>query len=467
MTTQKADRVIRSRFIVFENGLAAGAVAITGGKITGLADHPDAFAATTVVDAGDWVVLPGLVDEHAHVWEPGPNAHREDWTTGTMTAASGGITTIIEMAQGVPPAIDVAGFNNKRRIAEQKSVIDFALWGGCVGGTPDDIAGLKAAGCTAYKVFTAWFGKEYASLTDYELVSAMEKVAAVGGLLGIHCENSVLTDGFEKRLAAQGDFVGSAHERARPEIAEIEAITRVLLFARHTGCRVLILHLSTPNAWPVIAQARRDGVDVHAETCAHYLTMNTDDLDRLGGFAKCAPPIRSEDCRRGLWRMVRDGRIDTLASDHFPFTDDDRLRHGTNIFAVPSGMPGFDTLLPSLVSEGVHRQGLSWERLARLASTTPAKLHGLYPQKGAIRLGADADLVLVDPEETWTYSFKTSYIKAKAQRGPYEGRTFRGRVKESLVRGQTVYRDHAILQRPGFGRFVAPGDVDRGEVEAS
>jgi allantoinase len=461
MATQKADRVIGSTRIVFEGGLGAGAVAVTDGKITGLADSADAFEAKTVTDAGDLVVLPGLVDEHAHVWEPGPNAHREDWTTGTMTAANGGITTIIEMAQGVPPAIDVAGFNNKRRIAERKSVIDFALWGGCVANTPDDITGLKAAGCTAYKVFTAWFGKEYASLTDYELLSAMEKVAAVGGLMGIHCENSALTDGFEKRLAAQGDFAGSAHERARPEIAEIEAISRVLLFARHTRCRVLILHLSTPNAWPVIAQARRDGVEVCVETCAHYLTMNTDDLDRLHGFAKCAPPIRSEACRRGLWQLVNDGRIDTLGSDHFPFTDEDRLKHGTNIFAIPSGMPGFDTLLPSLVDEGIHRQGLRWERLAQLASTNPAKIHGLYPQKGAIRLGADADLVLVSPEETWTYSFTTSYIKAKMQRGPYEGRTFRGRVKETLVRGETVYVDHEIRQAPGFGRFVAPAGTAR------
>jgi allantoinase len=461
MATHRADRVIHGTRIVFEHGLASGAIAVTDGKITGIADGPEHFDAKAVLDAGDRVVLPGLVDEHAHVWEPGPNAHREDWTTGTMTAASGGITTIIEMAQGVPPAIDVAGFNNKRRIAERKSVIDFALWGGCVSNTPDDITGLKAAGCTAYKVFTAWFGKEYASLTDYELLRAMEKVAAVGGVMGIHCENSALTDGFEKRLAAEGNFTGSAHEKARPEIAEIEAISRVLLFARHTRCRVLILHLATPNAWPVIAQARHDGVEVWVETCAHYLTMNTDDLDRLHGFAKCAPPIRSEACRQGLWQMVNDGRIDTVASDHFPFTDDDRLTHGTNIFAIPSGMPGFDTLLPSLVNEGIHRQGLSWERLAQLASTNPAKIHGLYPQKGAIRLGADADLVLVDPDETWTYSFKSSYIKAKMQHGPYEGRAFRGRVKETMVRGQTVYVDHEIRQEPGFGRFVAPGGTVR------
>jgi allantoinase len=462
MASQRADRVIHGRRIVFEHGLHSGAIAVTDGKISGIADSPDAFEAGAAVDAGNRVILPGLVDEHAHVWEPGPNAHREDWTTGTMAAASGGITTIIEMAQGVPPAIDVAGLANKRHIASGKSVIDFALWGGCIGNTPDDILGLRTAGCTAYKVFTAWFGEEYASLTDYELLRAMEKVAAVGGLLGIHCENSALTDGFEKRLVAEGDFTGSAHERARPEIAEIEAISRVLLFARHAGCRVLILHLSTPNAWPVIARAKRDGVEVYVETCAHYLTMNTNDLDRLHGFAKCAPPIRSEACRQGLWDMVKDGRIDTLASDHFPFTDEDRLKHGTNIFAIPSGMPGFDTMLPSVVNEGIHRQGLSWERLAQIASTNPAKIHGLYPQKGAIRLGADADLVIVDPDETWTYSFASSYIKAKMQRGPYEGRCFRGRVKATLVRGETVYRDHGILGRPGFGRFVAPGTRESG-----
>jgi allantoinase len=137
------------------------------------------------------------------------------------------------------------------------------------------------------------------------------------------------------------------------------------------------------------------------------------------------------------------------------------LEHGNNIFAMPSGMPGFDTLLPLLVDEGIHRQGLGWERLAEVASTNPAKIHGLYPQKGAIRLGADADLVLVDPDEVWTYSFKSSFIKAKTQHGPYEGRVLRGRVKETLVRGHTVYADPTILQQPGFGRFVAPGHTIR------
>jgi allantoinase len=457
------DRVIHGKRIVLETGLAACAVAVTDGRICGIAENPDSFETDSVLDAGERVVLPGLVDEHAHVWEPGPNNHREDWTTGTMTAASGGITTIIEMAQGVPPAIDVTGLVNKQRIAEQKAVIDFALWGGCVGNAPEDIVGLKAAGCTGFKVFTAWFGPDYASLNDYELFTAMQKIAAAGAFVGVHCENSTLTDGFEKALAAQRNLRGSAHEQARPEIAEIEAISRVLLFARHTGCPVLVLHLSTPNAWPVIGQARRDGVRVWVETCPHYLTMNTSDLDRLHGFAKCAPPIRSEACRVGLWQMVKDGRIDILASDHFPFTDEDRLRHGDDIFAIPSGMPGFDTLLPLLVDEGIHRQGLRWERLAEMTSTNPSKLHGLYPRKGAIRLGADADLVVVDPEERWTYSYRRSYIKAEMRRGPYEGRTFRGRVKHTLVRGETVYVDHEIQQKPGFGRFVVPAGQNRFE----
>lgn len=461
MAIREADRVVHGQRVVLESGVAACAIAITDGRITGLAEHPDCFAARSVLDAGDRVVLPGLVDEHAHIWEPGRNSHREDWTTGSKAAASGGITTIIEMAQGEPPAVTVDALEGKRRLAEQKSVIDFALWGGCTGNTPADIAGLRAAGCTGYKVFTAWFGPDYASLSDFELLSAMERVAAVDGVMGIHCENSALTDGFERRLAAAGNFAGSAHEQARPEIAEIEAISRVLLLARHTRCRVIVLHLATPNAWPVIERARRDGVDVRVETCAHYLTMNTDDLDRLHGFAKCAPPIRSEACRRGLWQMLLDGRIDTVASDHFPFTDEDRLRHGEDIFAIPSGMPGFDTLLPLLVDEGVHRQGLSWERLAQVTSTTPSRIHGLYPQKGAIRLGADADLVLVDPDETWRYTFDRSYIKARAERGPYEGRTLRGRVKATLVRGETVYADPAILQPPGFGRFVTPGGRGR------
>ena len=465
--------LVTGKNIVLENGMAECALFIDGGRIAGIVstEAGEALAAAHPgirrIDAGENVVLPGAVDEHAHMWEPSSHAEREDWTSGSECAASGGITTLFEMAQGEPPATTVAGLENKKTIAGAKSVVDFSFWGGCTGavkacgGQPEVQAAcaveeLHKAGCSSFKVFTAWFGPGFASLSDFELYAAMEKVAAVGGMLGVHCENSNLCDGFEARLKAQGRKIGKAHEEGRPVITETEAISRVLMFAKATGCRVLILHLATPEALPIIAQARYEGVEVWVETTPSYLTMNTDDLEKFGAHAKCAPPVRDEAARLGLWEMVREGYVDCIASDHFPFFDPERDAFKDDIFAAPSGMGGFDSMLPRLIDEGVHRQELSWEVLARLVATNPALIHGLYPKKGAIRLGADADLVIVDPETEWTYSGKNTLSRVKSLKTPLEGKKLRGKVLETLVRGETVYRDGKILQKPGFGEYVRP-----------
>lgn len=469
----KASLLVSGKNIVLENGLSECALFIEDGRISGILSPAagESLAATAPglrrLDAGDCIVLPGAVDEHAHIWEPGPHREREDWVSGSCCAASGGITTLIEMAQGEPPATDVAGLENKKRIAEAGSVVDFSFWGGCTGSVKDRdgnimvpaacaVEELAAAGCSSFKVFTAWFGAGFASLSDFELYEAMEKVAAVNGLLGVHCENSSLCEGFEARLQKRGLTTGKAHEASRSVITEIEAVSRVLLFAKATGCRVLILHLSTPEALPLVARARQEGVEVWVETTPSYLTMNTDDLEKYGPYAKCAPPVRDEESRLGLWEMVRKGHIDCVASDHFPFFDREREAGGENIFAAPSGMGGFDTMLLRMVDEGVHRRSLSWETLARIMSTNPALIHGLYPRKGAIRLGADADLVIVDPDAAWVYSGKDSLSRVKSTKTPLEGKTLRGKVLETLVRGETVYADGKILQSPGFGKYIRP-----------
>lgn len=465
--------LITGKNIVLENGLSECALFVEDGRISGILSPAagEALAGTIPgirrIDAGENFVLPGAVDEHAHMWEPSSHPEREDWTSGSECAASGGITTLIEMAQGEPPATTVAGLENKKKIAGAKSVVDFSFWGGCTGAVKGadgsiEVPGacaveeLHDAGCTSFKVFTAWFGPGFASLSDFELYETMERVAAVGGVLGVHCENSNLCDGFEARLAAQGRKTGKAHEEGRPVITETESIARVLLFAKATGCRIVILHLATPEALPLIMQARMDGVEVWVETTASYLTMNTDDLEKHGAHAKCAPPVRSEESRLGLWDMVRDGFIDCVASDHFPFFDSERDEFSKNIFAAPSGMGGFDSMLPRLVDEGVHRQDLSWEMLARLVATNPALIHGLYPRKGAIRLGADADLVIVDPEARWTYSGKNTLSRVKSLKTPLEGKQLRGKVLETLVRGETVYKDGEIMQKAGFGEYIRP-----------
>ncbi len=452
----KADLIIKGENIVFENGMARGAIAIKAGKIVGVSSDAQWFDANEIFDAKDLVVLPGLVDTHAHMWDPHPVTEREDWYTGTQTAASGGITTVIEMAQSVPPVTNRESFLFKKNIAKSKSVVDFALWGGVTGGLKPDFKGMIEEGCTGIKSFTAWFGSEYASLSDYELLTYMQELAELNCFMGIHCENTNIADGYQNKLIEQGNFTGKAHELSRPEIGELEAISRVLLFAKHTKCKVVILHLSTPKAFEIVRKAKHDGVEVYVETCPHYLSMNLDDLERLHGMAKCAPPIRSEECRLGLWEMLKKGYINSIGSDHFPFLDEDRTKHGNNIFAMPSGMVGYDTVLPIMIDEGIHRQNISYELLAEICATNPAKIHGIYPQKGSIHIGADADFAIVDPNETWTYTYKNAFIKAKMKQGPHEGKKFKGKVKYTYIRGNLVYKDNEILKEAGFGEFVRP-----------
>lgn len=453
---QQVDTVIYGDNIVLETGLTSCAVAITDGVVVGVAQSSESFEAKEFIDAGEHVVLPGVVDQHVHLWEPGDRTDREDWHSGTSAAASGGVTTVIEMPMSDPPTVDEASFELKKQLAKDKAVVDYAIWGGVVGSAPTKIQELKSLGSTGYKAFVTWVGDSYASLSDSQLLETMGEVAAVDGFLCIHCENTSIVEEATKKLVDAGVFTGSSHSDARPEIAELEAISKVILLAKETGCRVLIAHLSTPKAKSMIANARAEGVKIYVETCGHYLCHTTDILEKHFGFAKCAPPIRNEEARSGLWQMLKDGEIDCVSSDHCPFTEEDKEAFGDNIHAIPNGVPGLDTLLHILVSEGVNKQNLSWEKLAEVAATNPAKLAGIYPQKGAICLGADADFVFVDKEHTWRYDYKKSQLKYKTPKSMYEKFEFHGKAVKTMVRGITVYEKGAVRVDAGFGRFVCP-----------
>lgn len=453
---QQVDTVIYGENIVLETGITSCAVAITNGVITGIAERSDIFEAKHIIDAGEYVILPGLVDQHVHLWEPGDRTDREDWHSGTCAAASGGVTTVIEMPMSDPPTIDAESFQLKKEIAEKKAVVDYAIWGGIVGDHPVNIKDLKSVGCTGYKAFVTWVGDSYASLSDSQLLTAMREIADVNGFLCVHCENTSICENATKELIDVGILNGMSHNDARPEIAELEAISKVILLAKETGCRVLIAHLSTPRAKSMILQAKKEGVKIYVETCGHYLLLTTDALEKHFGFAKCAPPIRGEDARQGLWSMLKNGEIDCVSSDHCPFTESDKEAFGDNIHAIPNGVPGLDTLLHTLVSEGVNKQNLSWERLAEVASTNPAKLAGIYPQKGTIRLGADADFVFIDKDHTWRYNYKKSQLKYKTPKSMYENFEFHGKAIRTMVRGVIVYEDGVVKVDSGFGRFVRP-----------
>ena len=270
--------------------------------------------------------------------------------------------------------------------------------------------------------------------------------------MGVHAENADILYHRQKEFEDKGIFNGAAHEQARPEIAELEAVSRVILFAEHTGCRLHICHLSTAKARTLIKQARERGVDVTVETCPHYLVLDTNDLEKHGGFAKCNPPLRSPENKELLWDMLKCGEFDMIGTDHTPYTDEDRLKHGENIWKMPPGIGGMDLMVPLMISEGYHKHGVGLEQLAKLLATNPAQRFSL-PHKGSIQLGNDADLILVDLEKEWTYTWEDSYAKAKCTRSPYEGMSLKGKVMETIIRGETVYRNGEIMVEAGFGRL--------------
>lgn len=448
----KADLVITNARMVLEDDIVFGALAVRDGKIIAITDNDSAPESEQLVDAQGLVLMPGAVDPHSHIWEPTHFPEREDYLTGSQTAAAGGITTMIEMPLSVPPVTDKAAFDFKAEVVKRKSVVDVAFWGALTEKSTGNYQALNDAGCVAYKVFIPYASPDYPHTPDYALLKAMEEISAFNGLVGVHAENADIVFNGQKAFEEQGIFNGAAHAQARPEIAEIEAVSRMMLFAEYTGCRLHICHLSTAKARTVIQQAKARGVDVTVETCPHYLVLDTEDLEKHGGFAKCNPPLRSATNKVQLWEMIKAGEFDMIGTDHTPYTDKDRLQHGQNIWKMPPGIGGMDLMVPLMISEGYHKHQVPLTTLAKLLATNAAKRFDL-PHKGAIKLGNDADFVLLDLDHQWNYSWKNSYAKAQCTRSPYEGLSIKGKVMETFVRGKRVYKNGEILTEGGFGQL--------------
>ena len=242
-------------------------------------------------------------------------------------------------------------------------------------------------------------------------------------------------------------------DEARPWWTEYDAIQRAVLFAKMTGARLEICHTTISQGVELMQNAKKEGVSVYIETCPHYLIFDRNVLRDRKSFAKCTPPFRSRENVEKMWESVLDGTIDVIGSDHGPFTDEEKVKE-QDFWKELCGFGCNDVMLAAMISEGVNRRGLSWERLAALTSANAAKMLGMYPRKGNLLPGADADMIFIDPKETWVYDGSKSFSKTKSVKGPYQGMELTGRVTDTYVRGQRVYGDGAILSQPGYGTFV-------------
>ncbi len=451
------DTLILGGTVVTEDGVATLDIGISDGRVAMLSAPGSAVSADRIIDATGLLVVAGAVDAHVHFTGSNPFPEQELFD-GTCAAAMGGVTTIVEMPHSNPPATTLAAFEAKKAMAARQCVVDFGLWGGLDGKNLDELPRMRDAGALAFKGFLCSSERDrkasdpsgLPALNDAELLEAMRVVGAFDGLIGLHAENHDLLIEAQARLKAAGRHDMRAHAEAGPEIAEIEAVARIITLARETGTRCHIVHLSSGKAAALIAAAKGTA-PISVETCSHYLLLDEDDLIRIGPWARCGPPLRRRETIDLLWKHVLDGTIDSLASDHCPYLPEAKAIGAESVWKAGMGLTGVQTTVPLLFSEGVLKRGLSLQDFARMTAAGPAKLFGLYPRKGTIATGSDADLAFYRADEKWTISGKD--FPGHAPWTAFEGTTCTGRVVRTMVRGIDVFKDGEIQVKAGFGRF--------------
>jgi allantoinase len=408
---------------------------IADGRIAEVSEL-DPAAGAAGLDYGTALLLPGAVDVHVHT----RSYADEGIEACTAAAAAGGVTTIVDMPYDAAGPVDSLGaFERKAADVGREAVIDVALWATVPPTGPlDQVQALVDAGAAAFKCSTFnTHPQRFPQIPDPQLLRAFAEIARANGMVGIHAENDELVRAgiaAEQSAGNQGDPL--AHARSRPPIAENEAIARVLEMARVTGVRIHICHVTTSRGVELIAQARADGVDATGETCPHYLLLDESDLARRGGECKINPPLRATT-------LSADG-LELISSDHVGWPLE--RKHGPDIFALASGAPGVE-----LIAALVH-DALGPAELVRLVSELPAKRFGLWPRKGSISPGADADLMVLDESTSWTID--PTQLVTPAGWSPYTGRALRGRVVATVSRGDLVWDGDRVLAGPGRGRFV-------------
>jgi allantoinase len=437
--------VVRGGTLIASSGRTRADIAIEDGSIVEIG--PDLPAARTDIDATGLFVLPGIIDVHLHFNEPG----RTEWegaATGSRALAAGGGTLFFDMPlNSTPCTVNAREFDRKRAALESSSIADFGLWGGLVPGAVAHMAELAERGVVGFKAFMCDSGlPEFPRADDATLVEGMREAARLGLPVAVHAESEEITKAGIAAAHGRGarDFLAS-----RPIAAELEAIERALAFARDTGVKLHIVHVSSGRGIALAAEARATGVDVSTETCPHYLFFTEDDLERLGTVAKCAPPLRSTEERDALWDHLRRGRIDIVASDHSP--TEPALKAG-DFMSAWGGVAGVQSTLAVLLDRSREQRGLPLERIAALLAETPARRFNI-PRKGALTRGHDGDLLLIDPAESYTLT--AARLLQRHKTSPYLGETFDGAVVRTIRRGDTIFDDGRITVQGG-GRLVRP-----------
>jgi len=444
--------VIKNGKIVLSDRIFEGNICIQDGKIAAITDPAIAVEAEQVIDAKGKYVLPGAIDTHAHLNDPG-YLWREDFAHGTAAAAVGGVTTVIDMPlQNEPAMTDGAILERKLAIVSPNAYVDYCFWGGLVDYNFDKLKELNDKGCVAFKSFIGPVSPDYVSLTYGQAKEAMEIIKSFGGRAGFHCEDYSIIKWEEARAQRKPHNDWQDFLNSRPVIAELIATENIIALAKEVGAKVHICHVSHPRVAEVIRQAQAEGVDVTAETCSHYLTFTDQDVIKHGSLFKCAPPLREAEAVEQMWEYVNNGTLCAIASDHSPceLNEKDEKKHG--VFGAWGGISGLQNLVQVVFSEGVVKRGYSPTLLARALSEGPAKAFGIYGRKGAIEVGFDADLVILDPEKEWEITPESLLYVNKIS--AFVGLKGKGLPVCTIVRGQVVARDGQVIGPKGYGQYI-------------
>ena len=453
MSAVEYDLLIRGASVVTGESVSRADVAVSGGEIAAVGTELPG-SAREEIDATGLHILPGIIDAHVHLNEPG-RAEWEGIETGSKALAAGGGTLFFDMPLNAhPPTTDAESFYQKKALAEKKSFIDFAFWGGLVPGNLERLEELAECGVVGFKAFMANSGiDDFSHVDDHILRQGMKRAARLGLPVAVHAESEQLTQALAQERINSGRVSIRDYLDSRPIAAELDAIRRAIDIAGETRCSLHVVHVSCGAGVQMVIEARGKGVDVSCETCPHYLTFTSEDVERIGALAKCAPPLRSAKERAQLWRHLVDGDITTVGSDHSPSPP--AMKQDKSFFKVWGGISGGQHTLSALLAgaEECSESDSLLSQLARALSERVAARFKLPRAKGMLSPGADADLALVDLRQTFEVNKDELFYRHK--QSPYAGRRLRGRVVRTLLRGQTIFRDGKIVGNP-LGRFVKP-----------
>ncbi|MEZ5665991.1 MAG: dihydroorotase family protein [Alphaproteobacteria bacterium] len=447
--TASVDTLVAGGMVVNETGTVAADIAIEDGRVVAIGEPGTLPAALETVDAGGRYVLPGAIDVHVHFREPGME-EKETWESGSRAAAVGGVTTVFEMPNTIPPTDSPESLAHKRSLAEAKSIVDFGLYGLLGEHNLDRLEAMAAAGAIGFKLFLGNTTGDLPCPSDGAVLEGLEILAALGKRTTIHAENSPILFWRQQKMQRAGRIDPLAHLSARADVVALEALNRACVLADWTGARIHIAHESCANSLPYIRFHKSRGVDVTVETLPQYLYLDAEMMLRPGGeVLRMNPPIRQKANQEPLWQALLDGTVDMIATDHAPHLPVEK--YGNRIWDVACGFPGVESQMPLMLT-AVNAGRLSLEHYVRLSSANPARAFGLYGRKGVLRPGADADLVVVDVGRRDRLGADRLHSRGKTS--PYEGMEVVGLPVLTMVRGKVVARDGRPVAEPGWGRQV-------------